>query len=99
MKKLQTFGKLDLTKTAWIVFVFCAATTLTSSAQSFNTLASFDDTDGLEPFYMSLVQGTNGNLYGTTTYGGADSFGTVFSLSVGLGPFVETLPAQLSFNW
>ncbi len=39
-----------------------------------------------------LVQATDGNLYGTTDDGGANGFGTVFSLSVGLGPFVETEP-------
>jgi uncharacterized repeat protein (TIGR03803 family) len=38
----------------------------------------------------SLVQDTNGNLYGTTADGGANGYGTVFSLSTGLGPFVET---------
>jgi large repetitive protein len=31
-------------------------------------------------------------LYGTTDDGGANGDGTVFSLSVGLGPFVETQP-------
>jgi uncharacterized repeat protein (TIGR03803 family) len=39
-----------------------------------------------------LVQDTDGNLYGTTPDGGANSYGTVFSLSLGLGPFVETHP-------
>jgi uncharacterized repeat protein (TIGR03803 family) len=39
-----------------------------------------------------LVQATDGNLYGTTDDGGANGEGTVFSLSVGLGPFVETEP-------
>jgi uncharacterized repeat protein (TIGR03803 family) len=39
-----------------------------------------------------LVQGTDGNLYGTTDDGGANGEGTIFSLSVGLGPFVETQP-------
>jgi len=52
------------------------------------TLHSFDDTDGDEPF-AGLVQDTNGTLYGTTEFGGNHN-GTVFSLSVGLGPFVET---------
>ena len=47
-----------------------------------------------------LVQATNGNFYGTTagggaiTCGGSKPCGTVFSLSVGLGPFVETLPTS-----
>jgi uncharacterized repeat protein (TIGR03803 family) len=40
-----------------------------------------------------LMQATNGDFYGTTTQGGSGiNNGTVFSLSVGLGPFVETLP-------
>jgi uncharacterized repeat protein (TIGR03803 family) len=39
-----------------------------------------------------LVQATDGILYGTTADGGANGEGTVFSLSVGLRPFVETEP-------
>jgi uncharacterized repeat protein (TIGR03803 family) len=38
------------------------------------------------------MEATDGNLYGTTADGGANGEGTVFSLSVGLGPFVETEP-------
>jgi uncharacterized repeat protein (TIGR03803 family) len=53
------------------------------------TLHSFDVTDGYSP-QAPLVQVTNGKFYGTTTSGGANDDGTVFSLSVGLGPFVET---------
>ena len=41
-----------------------------------------------------LVQATNGKLYGTTYYGGPTGDGTVFSLAVGLGPFVETRPTS-----
>jgi uncharacterized repeat protein (TIGR03803 family) len=51
-------------------------------------------TDGDSPL-TGLVQATNGNFYGTTLYGGANDLdGTVFSLSVGLGPFVETRPTS-----
>jgi uncharacterized repeat protein (TIGR03803 family) len=42
----------------------------------------------------ALVQDTNGKFYGTTEYGGAKRNGTVFSLSVGLSPFVETRPTS-----
>jgi uncharacterized repeat protein (TIGR03803 family) len=56
------------------------------------TLHNFDETDGSNP-YAGLVQGTDGNFYGTTEFGGANKIGTVFRLSVGLGPFVKLLPA------
>jgi uncharacterized repeat protein (TIGR03803 family) len=48
-------------------------------------------TDGAYP--ATLMQATDGNFYGTTGGGGTTGSGTVFSLSVGLGPFVRTLPA------
>jgi uncharacterized repeat protein (TIGR03803 family) len=37
------------------------------------------------------VQDTNGNLYGTTAAGGANNDGTIFSLDVGLGPFLRLI--------
>jgi uncharacterized repeat protein (TIGR03803 family) len=43
--------------------------------------------DGSSP-QAGLVQATDGNFYGTTYDGGTDGEGTVFSLSMGLGPFV-----------
>src|ERR1017187_9221619 len=48
-------------------------------------------TDGQYP-YAGLVQDTNGDFYGTTTQKGGAASGTVFSLSVGLGPFVKPRP-------
>ena len=48
-----------------------------------------------------LVQATNGTFYGTTFHGGKGIYhycggtcGTIFSLSVGLGPFVEAQPGS-----
>jgi uncharacterized repeat protein (TIGR03803 family) len=41
-----------------------------------------------------LLQATSGNFYGTTSAGGADDDGTVYGLSEGLGPFVETRPTS-----
>jgi uncharacterized repeat protein (TIGR03803 family) len=49
--------------------------------------------DGSEP-YGVLLQGTNGKVYGTTFEGGANAGGTVFSMSVGLGPFVVAEPTS-----
>src|ERR1039458_5491589 len=48
-------------------------------------------TDGAIPD-AGLVQDTNGDFYGTTFNGGANNSGTVFRLSVGLGPFVKPRP-------
>jgi uncharacterized repeat protein (TIGR03803 family) len=52
--------------------------------------------DGSLP-YGALFEATDGNLYGTTKLGGASgnnevNVGTVFALSVGLSPFLETQP-------
>jgi uncharacterized repeat protein (TIGR03803 family) len=49
---------------------------------------NFDDNDGYDPI-AALVQGTDGNFYGTSEGGG---YGTIFRLSTGLAPFVKTLP-------
>ena len=57
------------------------------------TLLSFDNTDGSEPD-GTLIQATNGDFYGTAFDDGAYGAGTVFGLSVSLGPFVETLPTS-----
>jgi uncharacterized repeat protein (TIGR03803 family) len=48
-------------------------------------------TDGAAPD-AGLVQDTNGDFYGTTSAGGLGGGGTVFRLSVGLGPFVKAEP-------
>jgi len=48
--------------------------------QPLTTLFSFDGTDGSDP-YAGLVQGTDGNLYGTTLYGGPDNVGTIFKIA------------------
>jgi len=41
-----------------------------------------------------LAQATDGNFYGTTQIGGENGSGTIFSLSVGLNPFIETNPTS-----
>jgi uncharacterized repeat protein (TIGR03803 family) len=55
------------------------------------SLHSFDLADGKEP--TSLFQATNGIFYGTTFGGGKYNYGTVFSLDVGLSPFVTFVQA------
>jgi hypothetical protein len=56
--------------------------------------------DAVAPGPNALFQATNGTFYGTTIAGGTPGMcglstcGTLFSLSVGLGPFVETVPTS-----
>lgn len=74
-----------------IIFKMTAAGTVT-------TEHNFDGADGADPF--PLMQHTNGTLFGTAGSGGDVSCqptvgcGTVFSFSVGLRPFVKTLPIR-----
>jgi uncharacterized repeat protein (TIGR03803 family) len=42
--------------------------------------------------YATLLAGTDGLLYGETGTGGVDFGGAIFSLNVGLKPFIETIP-------
>ena len=54
---------------------------MASPAQTFNSLLSFDGTDGEAPDYGFLIQGTDGNFYGTTYLGGANNGGTVVKIT------------------
>ena len=64
--------------------------TLSGALTTLHSFCSQNEcTDGSSP-EGGLIQGTNGDFYGTTSSDGADGGGTVFSLSVGLGPFVKT---------
>jgi len=66
------------------VFALCAATAIMAPAQTFTSLFSFDGTNGQWPIYSgSLVQGLNGELYGTTFEGGKYKCGTVFEVTRG----------------
>ncbi len=51
-----------------------------STAPVFTTLVSFDGIHGLNPS-TPLIQGNDGNFYGTTPTGGANSWGTIFQMT------------------
>jgi uncharacterized repeat protein (TIGR03803 family) len=79
--------KLDAWKMAGAVLLLCAGAVSASPAQTFKTLAHFGGTKGAYP-RGPLVQGVNGNLYGTTEHGGAHgnqvgTGGTVFEVTPG----------------
>jgi uncharacterized repeat protein (TIGR03803 family) len=52
-------------------------------AQNLTTLLSFDGADGAYPFRTFLIQGTDGNFYGTTSGGGVYDQGTAFKVTAG----------------
>jgi uncharacterized repeat protein (TIGR03803 family) len=71
---------------------------ITPTGSTLTTLHTFNGSDGSLP-EGGLVQATSGVFYGTTGAGGTgvgcpnpDGCGTLFSMSVGLHPFVETVP-------
>jgi uncharacterized repeat protein (TIGR03803 family) len=75
--------KLGPTKLVLITLLYCLAMGPASPAQTvtLTTLLSFDYSNGAHPQYMSLVEGRNGDLYGTTYDGGTNNGGTVFEIT------------------
>ncbi len=64
------------------VFLLLAMAAVALPAQTLTTLYSFHGGDGSNP-YAGLMQANNGNLYGTTSAGGANGDGTVFEITTG----------------
>lgn len=98
-KTLHQEGFLIMTrrydwKNGCAMLLFLAVTATASTAQgwapiTFTTLFTFDTTDGLSPT-AALIQGPDGNFYGTTLNGGADC--TRFALP-GCGTVFKITPA------
>ncbi len=57
---------------------------LAHGSHTITTLASFNGTNGQDPF-GGVILGSSGNLYGTTQQGGASGDGAVFELAKGSG--------------
>jgi len=81
--------KLGCWKIVSAIFVLCATTAIAAPAQTFKTLVNFDGKNGANPFLMSLVQGYDGSLYGTTVYGGDLTCGAPY----GCGTIFRFTPA------
>jgi uncharacterized repeat protein (TIGR03803 family) len=85
-------SKLNPSRRSWCVFLLWATVVVSLPAQTFTTLHSFNGTDGSDPL-APLVQATNGDLYGTTSAGGANKDGTVFQITTS-----GTLTTMHNFN-
>jgi uncharacterized repeat protein (TIGR03803 family) len=69
------------TRTWGLTFLSFVAVSLQLSAQQFTTLVNFNLSNGANP-QMAFIEGKDGNLYGTTTGGGAQvCCGTIFKIS------------------
>ncbi len=67
---------------AWFgIACLLLATAVSSAAATFTTQVNFNGIDGSEPALEALVQGTDGNFYGTTLTGGIHGDGTVFQMT------------------
>src|ERR1700723_148492 len=77
MIKLRTLSSLAV---ACLVLVLCVMAATPSRAQTFTTLTNFNGDNGSTP-WAPIIQGTDGNFYGVTEYGGAYSGGTVFKIT------------------
>ena len=80
-------GNYSVLKSVSVVLVFCAAAVVAAPAQTLTTLANFNGANGANP-QSTLIQGIDGNLYGTTLNGGANcssggGCGTVFKVTLG----------------
>jgi uncharacterized repeat protein (TIGR03803 family) len=53
-----------------IALSVCVVASFAAQAQTFTTLVAFNGSNGESPYYGSLIQAANGNLYGTTLSGG-----------------------------
>jgi uncharacterized repeat protein (TIGR03803 family) len=58
---------------------YCGTVFAISSAGTLFTLFNFNGSDGLNP--LGLMQGSNGDFYGTTSGGGSGSGGTIFRMT------------------
>lgn len=76
--RLENFKPLEI---VFPVCVFLLVTAVSSTAQTFTTLFNFNQSNGVGPV-APLVQGADGNFYGTAPAGGGpNNYGTVFKMT------------------
>ena len=68
------------TRQVCLVCLFCVSLVFAAHSQTFQTLSTLTGANGAVPT-DTLVLGSDGNLYGTTQYGGAANEGTIFRMT------------------
>jgi uncharacterized repeat protein (TIGR03803 family) len=63
------------------VILLCIVTSFATASVTYKDLVNFDGTNGQNPIDVTLVQGIDGDLYGTTQFGGTVNEGTVFKIT------------------
>ena len=74
------------------ISLFCLALTAGVMAQTFTTLLNFNGTNGEGPYLTSLIQGTDGDLYGVTFNGGVSATCQALGISEGCGTIFKMTP-------
>src|ERR1039458_2844100 len=77
-RRVNSYVEGMILAAAFLLFAVAVA-----GAQTVTTLYSFagGKTSGANPWYVTLEQGTNGQLYGTTYNGGSKGLGTFFEIT------------------
>jgi uncharacterized repeat protein (TIGR03803 family) len=88
---MDSGGNFYGTTSTWGAYQRGTVFELAHGSHTITTLASFNGTNGANP-YGGLIMDSSGNLYGTTYSGGSSSDGTVFELAQGSGT-ISTLAA------
>jgi len=81
-KSARTSLPSSVRSTLLVAALFLCGAAL-AQAQTVTTIYNFANNgiSGANPWYVTLVQGTNGNLYGTTYNGGVNFSGTIFNVT------------------
>jgi uncharacterized repeat protein (TIGR03803 family) len=93
----QYYGTVDGGAPTGYGSIFEIAKTADGYATTPTTLISFDNTDGAMPF-SGVIADAEGNLFGTTYFGGANGDGTVFEIAKTADGYANTPTTLVNFD-